>query len=67
MLYIILNLEKLITLYPRHIYTEDKEFFYPILEYFSKKEQDNMLKEFWEFERNMIHEKYLKMVNDLDH
>jgi hemerythrin-like domain-containing protein len=24
---IILNLEKLITLYPRHIYTEDKEFF----------------------------------------
>ena len=43
---IILNLEKFITLYQRHIYTEEKEFFYPILEYFSKKEQDDMLQEF---------------------
>lgn len=64
---IIFNIEKLIALYPRHIYIEDKEFFYPILEYFSKNEQDDMLHEFWEFDRNMIHEKYLKMVNDLDH
>ncbi len=63
---IISNLEKLVKLYPKHIYTEDKEFFFPILEYFSKEEQDVMLQEFWEFDQKMIHEKYTKMVNDLE-
>jgi len=64
---IISNLEKLVKLYPKHIYVEDKEFFYPILEYFSKDEQDIMLQEFLEFDQKMIHEKYTKMVNDLEH
>ena len=64
---IISNLEKLVKLYPRHIYVEDKEFFFPILEYFNKEEQDNMLKDFWEFDQKMIHEKYTKIVNDLEH
>jgi len=64
---IISNLEKLVALYPEHIYVEDKEFFYPILEYFSKEEQDVMLQEFWEFDQKMIHKKYKKMVNDLEH
>ena len=62
---IISNLEKLVTLYPRHIYVEDKEFFYPILEYFSKEQHDLMLQEFWEFDRKMIHQKYIKIVNDV--
>jgi len=64
---IISNIEKLVKLYPKHINTEDKEFFYPILEYFSKEEQDSMLQEFWEFDKKMIHEKYTKIVNDLEH
>ena len=63
---IIFNLEKLVKLYPKHIYVEDKEFFYPILDYFSKDEQDIMLQEFWEFDQKMIHEKYTKIVNDLE-
>ena len=63
---IISNLEKLVKLYPKHIYTEDKEFFYPILDYFSKEEQDSMLQEFWEFDQKIIHERYTKMVNDLE-
>ena len=63
---IISNLEKLVELYPKHIYTEDKEFFYPCMEYFNREEQDDMLQEFWEFDRKMIHEKYTKMVNDLE-
>jgi len=62
---IISNLEKLVALYPKHIYVEDKEFFYPILDYFSKDEQDIILQEFWEFDQKMIHEKYTKMVSDL--
>ncbi len=61
------NLEKLVKLYPRHIYKEDKEFFFPILDYFSKEEQDDMLQEFWEFDQKMIHERYTKIVNDLEH
>jgi hypothetical protein len=44
---------------------EDKSFFYPSLEYFSKEEQDQMLQEFWEFDRKLIHEKYQKIVDDI--
>jgi len=35
--------------YPKHIEKEDKHFFYPCQEYFSKDEQGKMLAEFWEF------------------
>ena len=44
--------------YPRHIEKEDKHFFYPSQDYFSREEQEKMLDEFWEFDRKMIHEKY---------
>ena len=47
--------------YPRHIEKEDKHFFYPCQEYFSKDEQEKMLAEFWEFDRKMVHEKYNKV------
>ena len=63
---IILHLEKLVALYVRHISTEDKEFFYPCLEYFSKEEQDDILHVFWEFDRKMIHEKYTQIVSNLE-
>jgi len=59
------SLNDLVKLYPGHIEKEDQHFFYPILEYFSKKEQDDMLEEFWEFDRNMIHEKYKLTVEQL--
>ena len=49
--------------YPIHIEKEDKSFFYPCMEYFTKEEQDRMLKEFYEFDRNMIHEKYRNIVD----
>jgi hemerythrin-like domain-containing protein len=50
--------------YPRHIEKEDKHFFYPCQEYFTKDEQEKMLSEFWEFDRKMIHEKYNKVVEE---
>jgi hemerythrin-like domain-containing protein len=59
-------LERLVDFYPAHIEKEDKHFFYPILDYFSKEEQDKMLLEFWEFDRKLIHEKYQKMVEGLE-
>jgi len=52
------------TFYPKHIEKEDKHFFYPCQEYFSKEEQAKMLAEFWEFDRKMIHEKYNRVFEE---
>jgi hemerythrin-like domain-containing protein len=60
------HLVDLTTFYPRHIEKEDKHFFFPCMEYFSPQAQETMLKEFWEFDRRMIHEKYQKVVNALE-
>jgi hemerythrin-like domain-containing protein len=52
----------LVDFYPAHIFKEDKRFFFPCQEYFSSEEQDAMLREFEEFDRMLIHEKYTRMV-----
>lgn len=57
-------LSGLVEFYPKHIIKEDKHFFFPCLDYFSQEEQDKMLQEFWEFDRQMIHEKYTKLVEE---
>jgi hemerythrin-like domain-containing protein len=57
-------LTDLASFYPRHIEKEDKHFFFPILAYFSADEQARMLEEFREFDREMIHEKYRKVVEE---
>jgi hemerythrin-like domain-containing protein len=62
---VIAYLKELAQFYPVHIQKEDKHFFYPCMEYFTKEEQDKMLEEFYEFDRNMIHEKYRKMVDQM--
>jgi hemerythrin-like domain-containing protein len=56
------RLRDITELYPRHIETEDKEFFYPCMDYFTEEEQNGMLDEFREFDREMIHEKYRNVV-----
>ena len=61
---IITNLEILIKFYPRHIEKEDKHFFIPSMDYLTEEEKDKMLTEMWEFDRNMIHEKYAKIVQN---
>ena len=58
-------LKEIAVFYPVHILKEDEHFFYPCLEYLSKKEQDDMLQEFWEFDRTLIHEKYQQVVEQL--
>jgi hemerythrin-like domain-containing protein len=62
---VIAYLKELAQFYPVHIIKEDKHFFYPCMNYFTKAEQDQMLSEFYEFDRNMIHEKYRKVVDQL--
>lgn len=58
-------METLVDFYPRHIAKEDKEFFHPCMEYFSREEQDRMLEEFAEFDRKLIHERYTLLVDEL--
>lgn len=60
------HLEKLVTFYPRHIEKEDKHFFFPTQEYFSKEEQESMLREFVDFDAGMIHEKYSVLLQNLE-
>ena len=57
-------LEEITEFYPRHIKKEDKEFFFPVMEYFTKKEQDAMLSEFYDFDRKMVHEIYTAIVEN---
>ena len=62
---IISALHALAELYPKHIETEDKRFFLPVMAYFSEEEQQAMLERFWEFDRRMIHSKYKDIVGKL--
>jgi hemerythrin-like domain-containing protein len=58
-------LKELARFYPGHIEKEDKHFFYPCMEYFTEEEQGRMLREFYAFDQRMIHEKYEKVVHQI--
>lgn len=60
------SLEGLITLYPQHIDKEDNHFFLPVMEYFDKVERDEMLEQFSVFDKNLIHEKYKKIMKKME-
>jgi len=60
------KLRVLADFYPRHIEKEDRRFFPACRTYFSEAEEQAMLREFWEFDRKMIHEKYGKLVKELE-
>ncbi|MBN1798547.1 MAG: hemerythrin domain-containing protein [Spirochaetales bacterium] len=62
---IINKLSFLIDFYPNHILKEDKIFFPNTENYFSNDELDDMLNDFWEFDRKMIHEKYNRLYESL--
>jgi hemerythrin-like domain-containing protein len=62
---IMLALHTLVDFYPRHIEKEDKLFFPAARAYFSEAEDQAMLARFWEFDRQMIHEKYSLIVDSL--
>ncbi len=60
------NVRNLVEFYPVHIEKEDRHFFKPCLEYFTDAEQQTMLIDFDEFDRALIHEKYRRIVEDLE-
>jgi hemerythrin-like domain-containing protein len=55
-------LKSLVQFYPKHIEKEDRHFFIPCMDYFTETEQQSILREEWEFDRSLIHEKYRNMV-----
>jgi hemerythrin-like domain-containing protein len=59
-------LRSLVGFYPEHIEKEDKHFFSPVMEYFSQDEKDAMLKEGYDFDQKLIHEKYDKTVVEVE-
>jgi hemerythrin-like domain-containing protein len=60
------KLHLLADFYPKHIVKEDKVFFPAYGKYFTEQEDQLMLKEFWEFDRKMIHEKYRSVIQELE-
>ena len=63
---IVSKLGKLIEFYPRHIEKEDKVFFPAYMKYLSDEQDRSMLKAFYEFDREMIHEKYRLVLDNLE-
>lgn len=63
---IVSNLRSLTNFYPKHIEKEDKVFFPAVRRYFSEQEDQTMLDEFWAFDRKMIHEKYMAVVETFE-
>ncbi len=56
--------KSLVEFYPGHMEKEEKSFFAPAMDYLSKKEQEEMVKKFWEFDKDLLLEKY---VNFMEH
>ncbi len=59
---IIRCMEFMTDFYPKHIEKEDKRFFLPCMDYSTPEEKDSMLKEGWEYDKNLIHEIYKEKV-----
>lgn len=58
-------LQNLVNFYPEHIEKEDKHFFIPVMNYFSQSEQESMLEEEYEFDRNLIHKIYKTKIDEI--
>lgn len=61
---IVEKLQALVDFYPPHIKKEDAVFFPDTERYFTDEELEQMLEEFWEFDRNMIHQKYQAVYDE---
>jgi len=57
---------KLVEFYPRHIDKEDQHFFIPCMAYFNEAEQADLLARMYEFDRQLIHEKYRGVVESIE-
>ncbi|MFZ2448794.1 MAG: hemerythrin domain-containing protein [Syntrophobacteraceae bacterium] len=56
----------LVDFYPVHIEKEDRHFFLPCMRYFTQEEKDAMLMEEYDFDRNLVHDKYKAIVKSAE-
>jgi len=63
---IVESLNALIELYPKHIEKEDKHFFYPSMQYFTEREQEQMLQKFHEYNRTFTDNRYRQTIETLE-
>ncbi len=59
------NMEALATFYPSHLEREEKDFFFPCMEYFNEIEMASLLKEFMLFDQEVLHQKYKDVYVEL--
>jgi hemerythrin-like domain-containing protein len=60
------HLRNLVEFYPPHIEKEDKRFFIPCMAYFKDAERADLLAAMYEFDRQLIHEKYRGVVESME-
>jgi len=60
------HLRSLAELYPPHIAKEDRAFFIPAMAYLTKPEQEAMLEQCYEFDRQFVHHTYGDVVEALE-
>jgi hemerythrin-like domain-containing protein len=60
------GLRSLVKFYPSHIKKEDKNFFIPIMDYFSPEEKHAMIREGYELDSRLIHQEYENLVKAFD-
>ena len=59
-------LESLANLYPTHIEKENEHFFFPSMAYFNRQEQEDMSREFQDFNRNFTEKRYSQIISSLE-
>jgi hemerythrin-like domain-containing protein len=65
LLEIITKMKALIEFYPRHIQKEDRQFFIPVMEYFSQEEKNDMLMDGYALDSKLLHEAYAETVSSM--
>jgi hemerythrin-like domain-containing protein len=63
---IMAKMKALIEFYPRHIHKEDRNFFEPVMGYFTREEKDAMLGEGYALDSKLLHEAYAEMVSGME-
>jgi len=58
--------KRLAKFYPGHMAKEEESFFTTSMEYFSIREQEKLVKKFWEFDKDLLLAKYLKFMDQYD-
>jgi len=60
------GLRSLVEFYPKHIQKEDRNFFIPVMGYFSQEEKEAMIQKGYESDSRLFHQEYEDLVTNFD-